>query len=293
MSIEPNTASIVALGEFDGFHRDHLQLLETARDLAERHHEPLVAVVLDYAARDGRLMEPETRIEHALELGASAAHVLAVPGRSVADVAALIADKVYEVARPTRIVMASSPLMAPFGGWYPSLFSLFRTRETPVVQVPRTWGRVGEVTSQAVIRLLRAGEVGLATELLGRRARLRGVVVRGAGLGRALGYATANLVPPERLVIPKEGVYAAVVTHKGRRHVAAVNIGRRPTVESHGPVLVEAHLLDFDDDLYGQHLELEFHSRLRSEQRFNGVDELVAQLAKDVEAVRVAVRHSL
>jgi riboflavin kinase / FMN adenylyltransferase len=293
MTTDPRTESTVVLGEFDGFHRGHHRLVSAARDLAERSGQPLIAVILDYAAREQRLLQPVARARHALELGAGSAHVLAVPDRCVSDITDLVVEKVHEITSPTQVVMACSPLMSPNSGWYPSMASVFDKRDTTVVQVPRVWGRVGEVSSRAVIHTLNDGDVGVTAEMLGRRSGLGGVVVRGAGLGHTLGFATANLVPPERLVIPKEGVYAAVVTHDGRRYMAAVNIGRRPTVESHGGLLVEAHLLDFDDDLYGQHLELEFHSRLRSEQRFDGLDHLVAQLAKDVDAVRAKFPRGL
>ena len=122
--------------------------------------------------------------------------------------------------------------------------------------------------------------------MLGRPYALAGEVVHGAGLGHTIGFATANVVPPIGQALPAEGVYAAAVVHDGTRTAAAVNIGRRPTVHGNGKLLIEAHLLDFDGDLYGRTISIQFLQRLRGEQRFMGLDGLVAQLGKDVLAVR-------
>src|SRR5262249_7851486 len=124
-----------------------------------------------------------------------------------------------------------------------------------------------------------------ATELLGRPYLLRGVVGTGRREGRTIGFATANL---ERTttVIPADGVYAAVArTQDGESWMAAVNVGGNPTFGEHARK-IEAHLLDFEGDLYGQGLAVEFVERLRETKRFGGVRELVEQLRRDVERVR-------
>lgn len=286
----PTGASTVVIGEFDGFHRGHQELMAAACRLAEGNGNPLVAVILDYAAREQRLQEPAQRANAALSQGATAAHVLAVPDVPIPDATELVVEKVLEATRPTEVVMACSPHLSDSRIWDPSMATSFDERRGPVVQVMRAWSAGGEVSTQEVLRHLHEGDVGAAAQMLGRRPSFGGSVARGAALGRTLGFPTANLIPPEHLVVPAAGVYAAIATHAGGQHMAAVNIGRRPTVESDGTLLVEAHLLDFDGDLYDQHLDLEFHARLRAEQRFDGLDELVAQLGKDVERTRVALR---
>jgi riboflavin kinase / FMN adenylyltransferase len=113
-------------------------------------------------------------------------------------------------------------------------------------------------------------------------------VVRGDGRGRDLGYPTANLVPDERLMRPDQGVYASVANG----HAAAINIGVRPQFETGRGVLIEAYLIDFDGDLYGQELRIDFLARLRGERLFPSVDELISQIGRDVEQAReVATVH--
>ena len=157
--------------------------------------------------------------------------------------------------------------------------SEFETRVVPLVEVE------GETVSSSHVRaLVAAGEVDIAARFLGAPFALEGEVVAGDRRGRALGMPTANLVPDDRIVIPGHGVYAATVD--GRP--AAVNVGVRPTFESGRGVLVEAHLIDFERDLYGQTIRIAFLERLRGERRFDSVDALVEQMRADVDQARNA-----
>jgi riboflavin kinase / FMN adenylyltransferase len=130
--------------------------------------------------------------------------------------------------------------------------------------------------------MLSAGDVAGAARDLGRPHRVEGVVVRGAQRGRELGFPTANLVPDERIVCPSHGVYACLADGRA----AAVSIGVRPTFETGRAELIEAFILDFAQDLYGQRLKLEFLERLRGERRFASAEALVEQMHLDVEETR-------
>jgi riboflavin kinase/FMN adenylyltransferase len=153
----------------------------------------------------------------------------------------------------------------------------FETRVVPLVEID------GEIVSSTRVRsLVAAGEVEAATRCLGAPFLLEGTVVEGDGRGRKLGFPTANIVPADDLVRPGHGVYAAFAD--GRP--SAVNVGVRPTFETGRGLLVEAHLIDFDGDLYERTLRIAFISRLRGERRFAGVEELIAQMHRDVEAAR-------
>lgn len=157
--------------------------------------------------------------------------------------------------------------------------------ETTVVPVLRREGDT--VSSTRVRELVARGAVDEAAELLGSPFALSGTVEHGEKRGRELGYPTANLLPPEGHALPAHGVYACRATlADGSVRAAAVSIGIRPQFESVLGVLVEAYLLDFDGDLYGQELELEFLQRLRGEQRFDGIEELIAQIERDVDETR-------
>lgn len=149
----------------------------------------------------------------------------------------------------------------------------------------------GQTISSTRIRgAIRAGQLDQASQMLGRAYSLAGTVIRGDKLGRQLGFPTANL-DTRGLALPPNGVYFAQA-QVGRAHYpAVVNIGTRPTVEPAAPqVRVEAHLLDFDGDLYGQELELMFVSRIRDERRFPSLAGLQRQIARDVETVRALAR---
>ena len=147
----------------------------------------------------------------------------------------------------------------------------------------------GQVVSSTRIReTIRAGNFNAASQMLGRPYAISGPVVTGDKLGRQLGFPTANL-DVTNLTLPPNGVYSAVTRLNGRLYRAALNIGFRPTLGSNQPQLrVEAHILDFSEDIYGKELELEMGDKLRDERRFASPAELAAQIARDVAAVRAS-----
>ena len=156
----------------------------------------------------------------------------------------------------------------------------FETNVTPLVEV------AGETVSSTQIRgLVAAGEVKEAAEFLGGPFLFEGEVVEGDRRGRTLGMPTANLVPDDAYVCPGHGVYAAWAGG----HPAAVNVGVRPTFDTGRGLLVEAHLIDFEGDLYGQTLRIAFVERMRGEKRFETVEELVEQMNRDVEQAAATV----
>jgi riboflavin kinase/FMN adenylyltransferase len=153
----------------------------------------------------------------------------------------------------------------------------FETRVVPLVEVD------GETVSSSRIRaLIAAGEMAAATRCLGAPFLFEGQVVEGDRRGQTLGFPTANLVPDDALVVPGHGVYAGFAD--GRP--AAINVGVRPTFETGRGLLVEAYLIDFEGDLYGRRLRVAFIDRLRGERRFESVEELVAQMRRDVDEAR-------
>ena len=161
-------------------------------------------------------------------------------------------------------------------------------------------GRATESVSSTVIRRAVAdGEVGVAARLLGRYHEIRGPVVTGDQRGRTIGFPTANVAVPRDRALPGDAVYAGwyilpedhpAAGSGGRVRPAAINIGKRPTFYQDAEhSLVEAHLIDFDGDLYGQDARVCFVERLRGERRFDGIDALSAQLAADIAAARTVL----
>ena len=142
------------------------------------------------------------------------------------------------------------------------------------------------VSSTRIRGLIRAGELDLASQMLGRAYSLCGKVVAGDQLGRQLGFPTANL-DVAGLVLPPNGVYAIHLLARGKTHRAVANIGIRPTLQNPKPPLrVEAHLLGFDGNLYGEELELVFREKLRDEMKFASVTELKQQIARDIDRAK-------
>ena len=160
----------------------------------------------------------------------------------------------------------------------------FEVREGTLFEVD---GR--PVSSTAIREAIRSGDLAGAARLLGRWPSAFGRVVRGAARGKSLGFPTANVVP-QSLIVPPSGVYAVEVLHDGEPYPAVANLGSRPTFADAeaepAPPGLEVHLLDFDGDLYGHHLEVTFHRRLRDERRFDDVEKLKAQIRTDVAQAR-------
>jgi riboflavin kinase/FMN adenylyltransferase len=145
----------------------------------------------------------------------------------------------------------------------------------------------GKVVSSTRIReTIRYGELDLVSQMLGRAYSIAGRVIKGEQLGRQLGFPTAN-VDATGLALPPNGVYAIHAMAQGQMHRAVLNIGLRPTLKEKNPTLhVEAHLLDFQGELYGEELEIIFVEKLRDEKKFGSLDELKKQIARDTEKAK-------
>ena len=144
------------------------------------------------------------------------------------------------------------------------------------------------VSSTAIRRALAGGEVERAADMLGRQHEVRGKVVLGDQRGRLLGFPTANVEVPNWMAMPADGVYAGWYERPdGHMHPCAINLGRRPTFYEHADhSLLEAHLIDFSEDLYGEPAKVRFEHFLRSERKFDGIEAIKAQLTQDVEHAR-------
>jgi riboflavin kinase / FMN adenylyltransferase len=159
--------------------------------------------------------------------------------------------------------------------------------------LPATRQADAEVSSTAIRLALTDGDLARATEMLGRAHEVRGPVVRGDGRARELGFRTANVAVPTDICLPADGIYAGwYLRPDGVARPAALSLGRRPTFYEHADTsLLEAHLLDFDDDLYDEAARVRFVSRLRPEEKFDSVDALVAQMGRDCDEARAVLRR--
>jgi len=147
------------------------------------------------------------------------------------------------------------------------------------------------ISSTKIRHALLEGNLSEANKLLGRSYELSGIVEHGDKLGRKLGFSTANLQVPENKLIPYDGVYAGWAIYQNKKYQAAISIGNRPTIELSGERKIEAFILDFDQDIYGKLLSLEFLSYIRNQRKFNSMNELSQQIEDDVLKVRVATAN--
>ena len=292
----------LTIGSFDGVHKGHQALLGQLTAGARRDSVPAVAltfhphpaVVLGKRPDFTYLTSPE---ERAALLGEHGVDVVIVHpfSRQVAELEAseFIARLHAHLHMQRLCVGHDFALGRGRKGDIHTLEQLgrefgYRLDLVPVMQLD------GEVVSSSQVRLaLSAGDVGRASLLLGRPYRVDGEVVRGDGRGRTIGIPTANLAVWAGRLLPKPGVYACTARLDGEDWNAVTNIGYRPTFEGQPPFpQVEAHLLDFDRDLYNQRLSLAFVARLREEQRFPGVAALVEQIHRDIGRAREILNSS-
>ena len=288
-------AVAVTVGNFDGVHRGHQALVREA--VAAARAASGTAVALTFDPHPSRVLSPERALaslmtldqkaEALAELGVDRLAVLPFT-REVSEVTPeAFAREVLAVALGARLVVVGSNFRFGRGreGDVGRLETLGRTLGFAVRAVEPVWHAGGPISSSRVREALARGAVASARELLGRSFFVDGLVTRGDGRGRGLGIPTANLQVANE-TLPRAGVYACRVRlPDGTDRAAVANLGQRPTFGGEAMTL-EAHLLDFEGDLYGARLRVAFVERVREERRFPGADALVAQIQADVAEAR-------
>jgi riboflavin kinase/FMN adenylyltransferase len=269
----------IAVGEFDGVHSGHREVIRSSDTVLTFEPHPLQVVRPEAAPK--LLTSLEAKAELIEQLGVQELVLIPFDERFAHQSPQDFIDEVLVgQLGATRVSVGENFRFGHRAAGDPALLSAqtsFDTRVVPLVELD------GEIVSSSHIRaLVLAGEVEQAARFLGRPFQLRGEVVSGDRRGRELGFPTANIVPDESLVCPGHGVYVA----RAHDACAAVNVGVRPTFGTGRAVLVEAYLLDREVDLYGQHLRVDFLARLRGERRFDSVEALIEQMDDDVRRTR-------
>ncbi|HKL88420.1 MAG TPA: bifunctional riboflavin kinase/FAD synthetase [Salinibacter sp.] len=290
--IDPDPQSVLTVGTFDGVHRGHQAIIEYLRTRSREKEGVSTLVSFDPHPRSvvhGKdvplLTTVRERADILEELGID--RLVVIPFSE--EFAQLKPEKYVTEVLVQRIGLQEITV------GYDHRFGRNRAGDVDLLRklgpdygfqvdvIPAQEVDHDVVSSRRIRTVLREeGDVGKAEELLGRPYQLEGVVARGEGRGRQIGYPTANLALQDaRKLIPKRGVYATLVQlPDGSRHGGMMNIGRRPTFDGMD-VTVEVHLFDFDGDLYGERLSVQFLQRLRDEQKFDSPDALVMQLSED------------
>lgn len=285
--------SLIAIGVFDGVHRGHQALVR--RLVSEAHAQDHLAVILTFyphpdivlGRASGRfyLSTPDQRAEMLKELGVDL--TITHPfDESVREIRAV--DFVRQLVKHLRMkalwVGEDFALGYRREGNVPFLTKLGADYDftVNVIDFVHPDGNGGRVSSSQVRQFILDGDMASTSEWLGRAYFVEGEVIHGDKRGRTIGFPTANLAIWSEQLLPKLGVYAGWATISGETHMAVTNVGIRPTFAG-DDLRVETHLLDFDREIYGEQLRLTFETFLRPEQKFDGIDQLKAQLATDIQ----------
>jgi riboflavin kinase / FMN adenylyltransferase len=269
----------VAIGTFDGVHRGHQAVIEGADTVLTFDPHPLEVL---HPVATPKLIMPFAVKRDVIE-GLGVQELVVIPfdeefaKRSAED---FVERVLLEKLDAKQVSVGENFRFGAKAQGDPAMLEAhpeFETRVVPLIEID------GETVSSTRIRaLVASGDMDQAQRCLGAPFMVEGTVVKGDQRGRELGFPTANIVPDDRLAIPGHGVYAAFADGVP----AAVNVGVRPTFESGRGVLIETYLIDHDEDLYGRTLRVAFVERLRGERAYHEVDELVAQMHRDVEDAR-------
>jgi riboflavin kinase/FMN adenylyltransferase len=290
---------VVTIGVFDGVHRGHQSIVGRAVERARDTGQPAVVLTFDphpsEVVRPGShppVLTPLRRRADILEqLGVD---VLCVqpftPEVSRQQPDEWVHEVLLERLHAAAVVVGEN---FRFGhkavGDLGTLRTLGRTFGFATEGVPLLRDDDVTLSSTFVRSSIDAGDVAQAARALGRPHRVDGIVVRGEGRGRQLGYPTANVRSERHVAVPADGIYAGWAVLRGLRLPAAISVGTNPTFEGKERT-VEAYILDFDSDIYGVELGVEFVERLRGMERFDRVEDLVAQMGRDVERTREVLR---
>ena len=288
LDVEPGSGPRrVAIGTFDGVHRGHRAVIDGSDTVLTFDPHPLSVIRPEATPK---LISPFP-VKRDLIAGLGVDELVVIPfdrGFSEQSAEDFVKDVLIRRLGAERVAVGEN---FRFGKGARGTAEFlrehdeFETSVTPLVEV------AGETVSSSHIRgLVAAGEVREAADFLGGPFLFEGEVVPGDRRGRTLGMPTANIVPDDAYVTPGHGVYAAWA----HGYPAAVNVGVRPTFQTGRGLLVEAHLIGFEGDLYGETLRIGFLQRLRGEKRFDSVDELVAQMQRDAaEADEICEREAV
>jgi riboflavin kinase/FMN adenylyltransferase len=290
----PQNGHVAAIGEFDGVHLGHQKVVRQALDIANALALPASVVTFDPHPKYvlgldeyGLQITPlEQKLAIFADLGISYAFVIRfdLPFSRISP--ARFVDEILVPMRLRTAVVGFDFTFGFKGEGNPELLARLAEKRFSVEIVPPFLLEGEKVSSTCIRGYLERGDVEQAARQLGRRYRLSGQVVHGMARGRKIGFPTANIDPDQPFIVPRNGVYAIRLHLDGKRYAGVMNIGIKPTFEGEAVRTLEAHLLDFSDDIYGKRVEIEFIRFLRSEQKFASIEELTAQIRRDADHAR-------
>jgi riboflavin kinase/FMN adenylyltransferase len=294
---------VITIGAYDGVHRGHQAVIAQVRNEAARLGCRSVVVTFD--RHPASVVRPESapklltdvdqKMTALAATGVDATFVVRFDADAAQEDPAEFVRRVLVDTLRAQLIVVGEDFHFGYkrGGNVALLRELGKEHDfevVPVQLIARPDGVAEPVSSTSIRRALAGGQVEVAANLLGRPFSVSGIVVHGDKRGRTIGFPTANIEVPNAMCLPADGVYSGIVQRAdGSTYVCAINLGRRPTFFEHADhSLLEAHLLDFDGDLYGERVSVTFEHFLRSERKFEGLESIKTQLQLDVAAARAA-----
>lgn len=289
--------SVVTIGSFDGVHQGHLRILERVVEEAKKIGGTSVVVTFDPHPRKvirpdvplHLISSPQQKYNHLQQCGID--HIVVVPFTrefSLMDAQTYVSDFLVKVLQPHTIIIGYDH---QFGHDRQGDIHLLRKlvgNQINVIEIPEHLIDDAHVSSTRIRQAISQGDVAIARQMLGRPYSFSGIVIHGKKLGRTLGFPTANIKPGyDDQLLPPKGIYCVQVLIQGQKYMGAMSVGTNPTVSPGAHHLnYEVYILDFERDIYGLEVGIEFYDQLRDELKFEDLETLKMQIQQDVEAVR-------
>lgn len=285
----------IAIGAFDGLHLGHREVIERAITYSKNHE--LISTVLTFFPHPQRffkgeefklLTTEEEKEEYLVSLGIDEIVKLTFDER-LADMPPedFFEEILISKLKTNMISVGFNFAFGKKGSGNPTLLKKLAERRGVHIEIVPPKIVMGRIVSSTRIReLLKEGRIEEATILLGRNYSIQGIISKGDGLGKKIGFPTINLVVPEEKLLPADGVYATLVKIDNNKYLGAMNIGQRPTVSTKIEKRIEVHIIDFEGEVYGKSAKVEILHRIRGERRFNNMDELRMQIKRDIDWIK-------
>ncbi len=292
LEIKQEEDTVLVLGYFDGLHKGHQRLFKEARKIAEEQglkiavltfpESPKLAFVRYQPELMLHLNHPEERAAHLENLGVDYLYLIDFTSHFSKNTAREFFDK-YVAALKAKAVVAGFDYH--FGSDKRKSEELADYFDGQIVIVSSVNQDEEKISSTRIRETIQNGDVSKAHQLLGYPLSTRGIVVHGNARGRTIGYPTANLAPLDRVILPADGVYVVDVEHNGKIYRGMASVGKNVTFEG-DELRFEANLFDFAEEIYGDTIRIIWLDKIRDMVKFDGIEELVAQLKSDEEVAR-------
>ncbi|PRS61017.1 bifunctional riboflavin kinase/FAD synthetase [Bacillus sp. GBSW19] len=286
--------SVMALGYFDGVHLGHQKVIDAAKSIARKEGLALAVMtfhphpshVLQKAREPKDLITPlEDKIDFIEQLGADYLYIVQFSESFAALSPQEFVDQYLDELNVKHAVAGFDFTFGRFGAGTMETFDEYGKGRITATIVPKLSNQDRKVSSTLIRSALKNGDVEYVSELLGKPYQLRGIVIHGDKRGRTIGFPTANVGLSAEYIIPPTGVYAVRAEVKGKVYDGVCNVGYKPTFYEKRPdqPAIEVNLFDFNEEIYGEPIKLQWFKRIRSEQKFNGIQELTVQISQDKE----------